>query len=130
MVAPLKDTIEEVSPKRISHDQLHTCWDPFEVDEFDLDRYVENMHTLSEPPNFSTTPPWTEKYELLPEIPTPITLSLESPLVLELKPPSIIPEYVCIGPYDMLPVISALDLTPNLETQFRSILEEYIKTNT
>ena len=31
MAAPLKDTIKEASPKRISQDPLHTCWDLFGV---------------------------------------------------------------------------------------------------
>ena len=74
------------------------------------------MCTLLEPLNFSTTPSWTEKYEPLLEISTPIAPSLELPLVLELKPSSIIPAYVCIGPYDMLQLINASDPTPNLET--------------
>ena len=91
MAIPLKDIIGEATPKRISQDPLHTCWDPFGVDDFDLDGYIENVHTLLKPSNFSITAPWVKKYELLPTIFSPIASSLESPPVLELKPPSIIP---------------------------------------
>ena len=85
------------------------------------------MHRLLEPPNFSTTPSWAEKYEPLLVIPAPIAPSLELSSILELKPSSIISEYLCLESYDMLPVISVSDPTSNPEIQFRSSLEEEIE---
>ena len=41
---------------------------------------------LLEPPNFDTTPSWTEKYEQLSTQPSPIMSSLEAPPQLKLKP--------------------------------------------
>ena len=102
---------------------MHIRWDPFRMDNFDLEGYIENMNILLQPSNFSIIPPWAEKYE---SISVPIASSLESPSSLELKSPLVTLEYVFLKSSDILPVPIASDSTPNIKIQFMSILEEQI----
>ena len=43
MATSFKNTIEEATPKRISQDLVNICWDPFGVDDFDLNGYVDKI---------------------------------------------------------------------------------------
>ena len=56
-----KNIIKEATPRIISQDPVYTRWDPFGVDDFNVDGYTRNVNTLLEPSNFSTTPLWVEK---------------------------------------------------------------------
>ena len=106
----LEEVIKEATPRIISQDPMHTHWDPFGVNDFNVDGYTENVNPLLEPPNFSTTPSWVEKYESMP---APIASSLESSPPQELKSPLVTPKYTYLESSHTLlaPIVS--DSTPN-----------------
>ena len=54
------------------------------------------------------------------------SFSLKSPPPSELKSPLVKPEYACLESNDTFPAPIVLNSTPNLKTQFMSILEEQI----
>ena len=56
MTLSQKDTIEEATLRKISQDPVHTCWDSFGVDDFNLDWYVKNVNTLLDTPYSKTSP--------------------------------------------------------------------------
>ncbi|EHA8587525.1 hypothetical protein COCNU_scaffold002524G000030 [Cocos nucifera] len=88
-----KDVIKEATPRIISQDSVHTCLDPFRMDNFTVDIYAKNMNTLLEPSNFSTTIPRAKKYE---SISASIAFSLKSSPPPELNPSLVTPEYACL----------------------------------
>ena len=95
------------------------------MDNFDIDGYTKEIHALLEPPNFSTNPPWTVKYEQLPIQSSPLVPSLEAPPTLELKPLPATLKYSFLGSNDTLPVIIASDLTNDQEDKLVGVLKKH-----
>ena len=122
----LETIIEEAKPIIFSQDSLHVCLGHFDVDNFDLDEYTEEVNALLESSNSKTTPPWTVKYDQL-SVPssTPLVTSLEAPPILELRSLCATLKYSFLRSNDTLPVIIASDLTPNQEDQLVGVLKEH-----
>ena len=77
-------------------------------------------------PHSSTLPPWTIKYEPLPELAKePLPSSIQTLPQLELKPLPDTLKYVFLGPEDTLPAIIATGLVPNQESQLVDLLKQY-----
>jgi len=75
------------------------------------------VNTLLDSPKSSILPPWTIKYEALPDLAKEAMLpSTQSPPQLELRPFSNTLNYVFRGPKNTLPVIIAASLTPDQES--------------
>ena len=74
----LEGLVEEATPTIPSQDLLQACLAHFDIDNLDIDGYIEEVNALLEPSIFA--PPWTKKYEQMP-LPsiTPIVPSLETP---------------------------------------------------
>jgi hypothetical protein len=84
------------------------------------------VNTILNSPYSSTLPPWTIKYEPLPELAKePLPSSIQTPPQLELKPLPDTLKYVYLGPNDTLPAIIATGLLANQESQLVDLLKQY-----
>ena len=122
----LKKLVEEAEPIILTQDPLQACLAHFDIDNFDLDGYMEEVNDLLELHNSKTTPLWTVKYDKLP-VPssTPMVPSLEAPPILELKHLPVILKYLFLESNDTLPVIIASDLALDQENQLMGVLKEH-----
>ncbi|XP_077211266.1 uncharacterized protein LOC143846661 [Tasmannia lanceolata] len=124
------DLIDEVvsdhTSQFLADDPLQKCLTSFGVEDFDIEAYTEEVNTLLDFPTPSYRPPWTIKYETLPNLAEkPKSCSTESPLVLDLKPLPNSLKYAFLGSDDTLHVIIASSLTSDQESQLLGVLNDH-----
>ena len=73
--------IEEVITTKLplDFDPLQACLTHFDINNFDIEEYTQEVNLLLEPSKFDTTPSWTEKYKQNLTQPSPAMSTLEAP---------------------------------------------------
>lgn len=107
-------------------DPLEACLNHFSSEDFDVEQYIGEVHSLLNTTDQIDCPPWKAADEALPlTSSTPPITSLESPPKLELKPLLDKLKYVFLCSNDTLPVIIAFDLQEDQESELISVLNEH-----
>ena len=90
----IQESVKKSSPFLLTKDPLQTCLTHYDIYEFECDNYIREVNTFLTLPNYRNLPPWTIKYETLPDLAKePILPSIQLPPQLEVH----VILYVCIG---------------------------------